>query len=77
MPPKLPRHVKQQSIILGAQGVKPKEIAIALDISVSTVRRADQRVRKYGDVEGGYKKSGPKGKMDHFMEEVTSYSHLY
>lgn len=77
MPPKLPRAVKQESIILGAQGCKSEDIAITLNISVSTVRRTAQRVRKYGDVEGGIGKSGPKGKMDHFMEEVTAYFYLY
>ena len=70
MPPKIPRDIKQEAVILAAKGLKPDEIAVNLNISVSTVRRVDARVRKHGDVEGGYGKSGPKGKMDHFMEEV-------
>jgi len=70
MPPSLPRAVKQEAVILEAVGVKQEDIAVALNISVSTVSRATSRARKYGDVEGGYKKSGPKGKIDHFMEEV-------
>lgn len=72
MPSSIPRAIKQESVILGAQGIKQQDIAITLNISVDTIRRVAKRVRKYGDVEGGYQKSGPKGKIDHFMEEVNA-----
>jgi transposase len=77
MPSSIPRAVKQESVILGTQGIKPQDIAITLNISVDTVRRVATRVRKYGDVEGGYQKSGPKGKIDHFMEEVNACFYLF
>jgi hypothetical protein len=77
MPSSIPRTVKQESVILGTQGIKPQDIAITLNISVDTVRRVATRVCKYGDVEGGYQKSGPKGKIDHFMEEVNACFYLF
>ena len=53
MPPKLSHDIKQEAVILAAKGLKPDEITVNLNISVSTVRRVDTRVRKHGDVEGG------------------------
>ena len=43
------REKKLELIIMGTQGHKQKDIAIALDISVSTVQRTKQKNRHYGE----------------------------
>jgi transposase len=70
MPPPISRSIKHDAIIMGTQGYKQADIAVTLDISIRTVQRAKKKSREYGDVEGGRKKSGPKGKIDQYMEEV-------
>lgn len=70
MPSPISRSIKHDAIIMGTQGHKQADIAITLDISVRTVQRAKKKSRECGDVEGGRKKSGPKGKIDQYMEEV-------
>jgi transposase len=58
---RISRKTKSQALALGAQGMKQADIAVELDISVSTVQRAKSRLQNHGDVEAGYKKPGPKG----------------
>jgi transposase len=70
MTEKVPRSIKHESIILGAQGLKQNDIAVKLEISVSTVKRIKRKMRKHGDVEGGQKKTGNPGKIDQHMEQV-------
>ena len=55
---------------MGAQGMKQANIAHVLSVSVKTVQRAKKKYQKYGDVEGGVKKRGPKGKLDSGMKDV-------
>jgi transposase len=57
---------------MGTQGYKQSDIAITLDISVRTVQRAKKKSHEHGDVEGGKKKSGPKGKIDQYIEECSN-----
>jgi transposase len=68
--PPVDRAKKHETIVLGSKGLTQPEIAINLNISESSIKRAKRRTRLYGDVEGGRKKSGPKPKFDIYMEEV-------
>jgi len=72
MPETISREIKNKSLSLAMEGRQEKDIALELNISVSTVQRAKWKAFRYGDVEGGRKKAGPKGKIDGFMEEVES-----
>jgi transposase len=73
MVPKIPRAVKHRVVILDAELRKPRDIAMALGISLSTVKRTLKRSTDHGDVEGGRKEGGKKGKIDAHMEAVISY----
>ena len=77
MPPKVSRDIKYQAIIMSAEGHSPGYIAHSLGVSESTVKRAKKRSTEHGDIEGGYKKSGPKGKIDIYMEQVIPCSYPY
>jgi transposase len=70
MPPKIKRELKQDAIMMDAQGVKQSDIAQTLGFSVRTVQRTKQKLKKTGDIEGGVKKRGPKKIMDAGMELV-------
>jgi hypothetical protein len=61
-----------QSITLNAPGDTRVEISITLNISGSTEKMAEQESAEIENG-GGKKKSGPKGKIDQFMETVITY----
>jgi hypothetical protein len=48
MPSPIPYAIKQESVILGAQGIKLQDIALTLNISVDTVCQVANRVGKQG-----------------------------
>jgi transposase len=57
---KVSRSKKHEAVILNAKGVTQVDIATSLNISISTIQRAKARQHKYGDIEAGYQKRGPK-----------------
>jgi len=64
------RDIKLNAVIANHKGAKQADIAAALDISESTIKRAKARERKYGDIEAGYKKCGRKPLFGPFMRDV-------
>ena len=60
---KVSRDKKHDALILSAKGIKTADVAVALQMSELTIRRAKARQQKHGDVEGGQKKRGPKGAL--------------
>ena len=58
---------------MDARGINQKDIATTLRISKSTVARAKRKQKETGDIEGGGKKRGPKGKLDDGMRNVLLY----
>jgi Homeodomain-like domain len=54
---KVPRKSKQEALLLNAQGMTEESAAKACGISERTLRRAKAKYRKFGDVEGGVKKT--------------------
>jgi len=73
MPGGISRSVKHQALILVQQGEKPSDIARDLSISERSIRRAQHKLRIYGDIEGGQQKVGRKSKISIHMEEVIAY----
>lgn len=69
---KISRDTKLDAVIMNVKGVKQVDIAASLGISESTIKRAKARDRKYGDVEGGYKKCGRKSLFGPCMRDVIS-----
>ena len=72
MPDPIPRSIKHDAIIMSAGGRKAADIAITLNVSLSTVTRAKSKLKKHGDVEGGKGKPGAPGKINALMENVSS-----
>lgn len=70
MAPKLDRKLKHDAVIMDASGMKQKDIVTTLDVSRSTITRAKRKLKETGDIEGGGKKRGPKGKLDEGMRNV-------
>ena len=71
MPTKIERKVKIDAVCMDSQGnYKQTEVAFTHRISVRTLRRSKKKLREHGDVEGGKKKRGPRGKIDHQMLNV-------
>jgi transposase len=70
MPLKLDRQVKNDALIMDAAGVKQADIAVTLNVSIRTITRAKNKLKKYGDIEGGVQKRGPKSKLDSGMRNV-------
>jgi transposase len=71
MPDPIPRSIKHDAMIMVADGHKADDIAITLNISISTVKRAKSKLKKHGDVEGGKGKPGAPGKINALMENVS------
>ncbi len=69
---RISRDTKQDAVIMNAKGVTQPQIAAALGISESVIKRAKARDRKYGDVEGGKQKCGRKPLFGPCMRDVTS-----
>jgi hypothetical protein len=67
---KISREVKENAIALVASGVKAKTVAKAYGMSERALRRAQLKLRLFGDVEGGRKKRGPRHSIGHNMGEV-------
>jgi transposase len=67
---RVPRKLKYDAVMLSSTGVKETEVAESLGISLRTLQRAKQRLRDYGDIEGGKQKQGAKPKLSPGMEEV-------
>ena len=55
---KVSRKKKQEALLLNAQGMTEKEAAQASGVAERTLRRAKEKFRKFGNVEGGSKKRG-------------------
>jgi transposase len=68
---KTSRDLKNEALVLAAQGRKLTAVAQELGLSVRTIQRASEKLRLYGDIEGGAKKRGPKGKLHEGMIEVS------
>jgi transposase len=64
------RELKHEALVLTAQGRKQTAVAQELGLSTRTIQRASEKLRRYGDIEGGAKKRGPKGKLHEGMIEV-------
>ena len=64
------RDLKHEALVLTAQGRKQTDVATELGLSTRTIQRASEKLRLYGDIEGGAKKRGPKGKLHEGMIEV-------
>jgi transposase len=77
MAPKIPRKVKIDAISMtsGSDKLSHPKIATTLGISTKTIQRAVKKEKEHGDVEGGVKKRGPKGKMDFGMQNVCCTLH--
>ena len=71
--PKVTRRQKLDSLSLCAQGVNQVDAATATGISLSTVKRAKRKQKRYGDVEGGRRKSGPKPKFTPDIINASSF----
>jgi transposase len=76
MPEEINRAIKFKSVIMGHEGYTQAEIAQALGISESTVKRAKSYVSRNGDIAKEKKKPGRKRKIDSHMEEVFSLNHV-
>jgi transposase len=70
MPEKLPRRTKLDGLVLEAQGLKQKEVAIVLGISERVLQKAKHNLRYHGDIEGGQQKRGRKPLLNAEMEDV-------
>jgi len=73
---KVSRNKKHDALILNAKGVRQTNIAASLGISVRTIQRAKARQCKYGDIEAGYKKRGPKGPFPPGAQDVSVSSSI-
>ena len=71
--PKVTRRQKLDSLTLCVQGVNQVDAATATGISLSTVKRAKRKQKRYGDVEGGHRKSGPKPKFTSNIINASSF----
>jgi len=70
MATKVNRQVKHDALMLDASGVNQDDIVKTLPISKSTLVRAKRKLKATGDIEGGAKKRGCKGKLDQGMKDV-------
>jgi transposase len=69
---KISRDVKMDALIMTAKGVKPQQVAQALGISESTIYRSKAKMTKYGDIEAGQQKPGPKNLLSSRIQDVFS-----
>jgi len=68
---KVPRTKKLTAIVLDAMGeLKQDEIVKLVGINKKTFQRAKKKYEEHGDVEGGVKKRGAKGKLHYNMKNV-------
>ena len=72
MPPKVSRQTKHDALELISRGISLPDAVDTFQASRRTIQRADRRLKKYGDIEGGYQKRGPKGKIDYAMTMVLT-----
>ena len=74
---KISREKKERAIRLTASGVKPKEAAKIYGMSARSLRRAKQKLRDHGDVEGGQKpRRGPLPAIGPALTEAPFLSYL-
>lgn len=73
---KISREKKERAIELTSLGVKAKTAAKAYGISTRSLRRAKQKQRQHGDVEGIQKKRGPPPSIGPALTEVPFVSYL-
>ena len=64
MPDLILRSVKYDVIIMTAGGCKAADIVITLNVSLSTVKRAKGKLKKYSHVKEGKGKLGTSGKIN-------------
>jgi len=62
--------LKHEVLVLTAQGRKQTAVAQELGLSTRTIQRASEKLSLYGDIEGGSKKRGLKGKLHEGMIEA-------
>jgi transposase len=70
MPETIAREIKHEALNLYKKGGKQVKVADDMGISTRTIRRAKANLKKYGDIEGGKGKAGPKPKLSAQMENV-------
>lgn len=66
------RRNKLIAVALNAQGLNQDTVCEVVDINKRSLQRAKSKFKKYGDVEGGAKKRGPKGKLHFNCKHVYS-----
>ena len=71
MPDPISRSVKHDAIIMIMGSHKALDNAITLNVSLSTVKRAKGKLKKYSDIKGGKGKPGAPGKINALMENVS------
>jgi len=68
---KISRATKLDALILKARGHNVADIAVSLSISESTIRRAEAKQKRYGDIEAGQGKRGRKPAFHSAVEDVS------
>lgn len=64
------RDTKLDAVIMNVKGVNQAQIAAALEISESTIKRAKAKLAKHGDIEAGRRKPGPIPLMPPGIQDV-------
>jgi transposase len=68
----IPVDIKYDAVIMNAKGVPLDEVATALGISDSTIKRAKRNLKVEGQIEHEKKKPGPKRTLTPALEDVCS-----
>jgi DNA invertase Pin-like site-specific DNA recombinase len=77
MTKEVPRHIKLDAVIMKAKGVNPEQITRSLPISRSTIYRAKQNLKEYGDVAEKKEKPGPDCSIPSGIGEVFIFLLFY
>ena len=72
---KISRKKKEHAVELTYSGIKAKEAAKTYGISTRTIRRAKQRLKEHGNVEGIQQKRGPRPSIGLQLGEVPLRNH--
>ena len=73
---KISRERKENAVKLTASGIKSEQAAKIYNISARSLRRAKQKLRQHGDVDGEQKRRGPPPSIGPALTEVPFYLNI-
>jgi len=68
----VPSDVKHEAVIMNAKGVTQDQVAAALSVSTSTIKRPKRNLRVEGHIDHRKEKPGPKRTLTPSLEDVFS-----